>query len=117
MLIHELNEPGLVPLKSFQLELQKDASLKIDFVSDFTHNIREIKNGMHSPEDIYYLSKQLEPLPKFFLRYFAPDAFEYLESWYRGFNRLEAKLEMQYYSAAIDPGDVFRYLDKEILQK
>ena len=150
-LIHELNEPGLVPLKSFQLALEKGASLKIDFVSDFTPNLREIKHGMHSPQDIYYrkicvtlgkkagmtddigrtisigrqavkdlldiyyLSKQLEPVHKFFLRYFAPNAFEYVEAWYRGFNRLEAKLEMKYYAPAIDPGDVFRYLDKEIL--
>ena len=152
-LINELNEQGLVPLKSFQLELGKGASLKIDFVSDFTHNIQKIKGGIHSPEDIYYrkicvtlgkkagmtddvgriisigrqtvkdlldiyyLSKRIEPLHKFFLRYFAPNAFEYVESWYRGFNRMEAKLEMPYYAPTIDPGDIFRYLDKEILQK
>ena len=152
-LINELNEPGLVPLKSFQLAMEENTSLKLDFVSDFTNNLREIKNGMHSPEDIYYrkicitlgkkagmtddvgrtisigrqtvkdlldiyfLSRRIEPLHKFFLRYFTPNVFEYVESWYRGFNRMEAKLEMPYYAPTIDPGDVFRYLDKEILQK
>lgn len=152
-LINELDKPGLVPLKSFQLDLENGSSLKIDFVGDFTPNIKEIKNGMHLPEDIYYrkicialgkragltndvgrtisigrqavkdlldiyyLSKQLEPLPKFFRRYFASETFEYIDCWYRGFDRMKAKLEMKYYAPDIDPGDVFRYLDKEILRK
>ena len=152
-LINELNEPELVPLKSFQLAIKGDHLLKIDFVCDFTQNIRKIKNGMHAPEDIYYrkicitlgnkagmtddvgrtinigrqavkdlldiyfLSKRLEPLHRFFPRYFALKSFDYLESWYRGFNRMESKLEMKYYAPKIDPSDVFRYLDKEIIKK
>ena len=150
-LVNELNDPKLIPLKSFQLALDKSNSLKIDFVGDFTRNIKKIKDGMHSPEDIYYrkicitlgkkagviddvgrtipigrqavkdlldiywLSTHLEPLSRFFAQYFAPTAFEYLQSWYRSFNRMEAKLEMQYYAPKIDPREVFQYLDKEIL--
>ena len=53
-LVNELNEPGLIPLKSFQLALKNGSSLKIDFVCDFTPNLQKIRNGMHAPEDIYY---------------------------------------------------------------
>ncbi len=44
----------LVPMKVYSLGLKKGAVLRIDFVQDFEKNIKKIKNGMHSLEDIYY---------------------------------------------------------------
>ncbi len=50
----EQTDPKLVPLKIYNLELKNGLFLKIDFVSDFHENIKPIKNGLHSIEDIYY---------------------------------------------------------------
>lgn len=46
--------PKLIPMKVYFLELKKGCVLKIDFVQDFQKNIKGIKNGRHSLEDIYY---------------------------------------------------------------
>lgn len=50
----EQDDPKLIPMKVYSLELKKGCVLKIDFVQDFQKNITGIKNGLHSLEDIYY---------------------------------------------------------------
>jgi len=50
----EQDDPKLIPMKVYFLELKKGCVLKIDFVQDFQKNIKGIKNEMHSVEDIYY---------------------------------------------------------------
>lgn len=50
----EQDDPKLVPMKVYFLELKHGCVLKIDFVWDFHENINDIKNGLHSVEDIYY---------------------------------------------------------------
>lgn len=50
----EQDDPKLIPMKVYSLELKKRCILKIDFVQDFQKNIKRIKNGSHSLEDIYY---------------------------------------------------------------
>jgi len=50
----EQDDPKLIPMKVYFLELKKGCVLKIDFVQDFQKNIKGIKNGLHSVEDIYY---------------------------------------------------------------
>lgn len=50
----EQDDPKLIPIKVYLLELKKGSILKIDFVQDFKHNLKIIKNGLHSLEDIYY---------------------------------------------------------------
>ena len=50
----EQDHPKLIPMKVYFLELKTKGVLKIDFVQDFEKNIKRIKNGLHSLEDIYY---------------------------------------------------------------
>ena len=50
----EQDDPKLVPMKVYYLELKSGSVLKIDFVQDFRGNIKRIKNGLHSIEDIYF---------------------------------------------------------------
>ena len=50
----EQNKPGLIPMKVYFLELKRSCVLKIDFVQDFEKNIKRVKQGLHSIEDIYY---------------------------------------------------------------
>lgn len=50
----EQDDPKLIPMKVYLLELKKRSILKIDFVQDFKQNLKKIKNGLHSLEDIYY---------------------------------------------------------------
>ena len=49
----EQDDPKLISMKVYYLELGKKCVLKIDFVQDFQKNIKRIKNGLHSVEDIY----------------------------------------------------------------
>lgn len=48
------DDPKLLPMTIYFLELKNDCVLKIDFVHDFTKNIKKIYRGMHSVEDIYF---------------------------------------------------------------
>lgn len=50
----EQDNPKLIPMRVYSLGLKRGYVLKIDFVQDFQKNIKRIKNGMHSLEDIYY---------------------------------------------------------------
>ena len=50
----EQDDPKLVPMKVYYLELKRGCVLKIDFVQDFRKNIKGIKNGLHSIDDIYF---------------------------------------------------------------
>lgn len=50
----EQDDPKLIPMKVYFLELKRKYVLKIDFVQDFQKNIKRIGNGLHSVEDIYY---------------------------------------------------------------
>jgi len=43
-----------VKMKVYSLELDKGRGLKIDMVEDYVENIKGIKNGLHSLDDIYY---------------------------------------------------------------
>lgn len=43
----------LIPMKVYFMELKDKHMLKIDFVKDYSENIKQIKNGLHSVEDIY----------------------------------------------------------------
>lgn len=49
----EQNDPKLIPMKVYSLELKHGCVLKMDFVRDFEKNIKKTKNGLHSVEDIY----------------------------------------------------------------
>ena len=47
------DNPKLIPMKVYFIELKDKQVLKIDFVKDYVENIKQIKNGLHSVEDIY----------------------------------------------------------------
>lgn len=47
------DDPKLVPMKIYFMELKDKHVLKIDFVKDYVKNIKQIKNGLHSVDDIY----------------------------------------------------------------
>ena len=47
-------DPKLIPMKIYFLGLKKGVVLKIDFVQDFQENLKKIRNGLHSIEDIYF---------------------------------------------------------------
>lgn len=53
LLVFEQNKPALLPIRMYQLKLKKGIHLKVDIVQDPHKNIRAIKNGLHSIEDIY----------------------------------------------------------------
>lgn len=48
------DDPKLLPMTIYFLELKNGCVLKIDFVRDFTKSIKKIHGGMHSVEDIYF---------------------------------------------------------------
>ena len=50
----EQDNPKLIPMRVYSLGLKRGHVLKIDFVQDFQKNVKGIKNGLHSLEDIYY---------------------------------------------------------------
>lgn len=50
----EQDDPKLMPMKVYFLELKRGTMLKVDFVQDFEKNLKGIKKGLHSVEDIYY---------------------------------------------------------------
>lgn len=50
----EQGKIGLVKMKVYFLKLDKGHKLKIDMVQDYAENIKTIKNGLHSLDDIYY---------------------------------------------------------------
>ena len=52
-LVFEQDNPKLLPIKMYTLAIGHDLPLKVDIVQDPYENIRDIKNGMHSIEDIY----------------------------------------------------------------
>lgn len=147
----EQDDPKLVPMKVYFLELKKKSILKIDFVQDFEKTIKKIVRGMHSIEDIYFrkistaigtgkkesitgkimaagrqtakdlfdiycLSKQYKPVSDFFLEYFSLDKAENVIAWYRGFNRMDLKLELMDLVPGVDTGEVIKHLDNEILK-
>lgn len=148
------NDPELIPMKVYYLDLKKGCILKIDFIQDFDKNTREIKDGLHSLEDIYcrkisaaigtstvkkqgttgrvlhsgrqsvkdlfdlyYLSKHHQALSEFFFEYFSYNKAETLIAWYRGFNRMNLKIELLDLVPKIDTAGVMDYLDDEILKK
>lgn len=148
----EQDEPESIPMKVYFLELKRGCILKIDFVQDFEKNIKKIKNGLHSVEDIYcrkifaaigmikkqdatgriihagrqsvkdlfdiyYLSEHRKPLSEFFLEYFSYDKAESLIAWYKGFNRMNLKVELLDLIPKVDTAKVIKHLDDEILKK
>ncbi len=148
----EQDDPKLIPMRIYYLGLKRGNVLKIDFVQDFHENIKRIKNGLHSLEDIYYrkisaaigmvkkqdstgrvihagrqsakdlfdlyfLSEHYQPLPEFFLEHFSYDRTEGLIAWYRGFNRMELKVELLDLVSNVDTNKVIKYLDDKLLKK
>lgn len=148
----EQDSPKLIPMKVYFLGLKRGCVLKIDFVQDFKKNIKRIKNGIHSVEDIYcrkisagigslkkqdltgriihagrqsakdlfdlyYLSKHYQPLSEFFFEYFSYDKAEALFAWYRGFNRMNLKIELMDLIPRVDTTRVIKHLDNELLKK
>ncbi|MBU0694521.1 MAG: nucleotidyl transferase AbiEii/AbiGii toxin family protein, partial [Candidatus Omnitrophica bacterium] len=148
----EQDDPKLIPMRVYFLELNKRCVLKIDFVQDFQENIKRIKNGLHSVEDIYYrkisaaigmikkqdatgrvihagrqsvkdlfdlyyLSKHHKFFSEFLFEYFSYDRAESLIAWYRGFNRMNLKIELLDLVPNIDAGKVIKHLDSEILKR
>ncbi len=49
----EQNDPHMVPMQVYSLELKKGIVLKVDFVQDFMKNTKKIQHGLHSINDIY----------------------------------------------------------------
>ncbi|MBF0522877.1 MAG: nucleotidyl transferase AbiEii/AbiGii toxin family protein [Candidatus Omnitrophica bacterium] len=47
------DDPKLIPMKVYFMELKDKQVLKIDFVKDYIENIKQVKNGIHSVDDIY----------------------------------------------------------------
>jgi len=148
----EQDDPKLIPMKVYFLELKKEYILKIDFVQDFVKNIKRIKDGVHSVEDIYYrkissgigmikkqdltgriihagrqsvkdlfdlyyLSKHYRALSEFFFEYFSYDKAESFIAWYRGFNRMNLKIELLDLVPRVDTARVIEHLDNELLKK
>lgn len=149
----EIEQDGLklIPMKVYFLELKHECVLKIDFVQDFMNNIKKVKDGLHTIEDIYvrklgtvigagkkesivgrtistgrqttkdlfdiyYLSENYKNVSDFFLKYFSVDRVENFIAWYRGFNRMNLKLELLDLVEGVDTGKVLRHLDGEILK-
>ena len=145
-------DPKLIPMTIYSLSLNKGCFLKIDFVQDPEKNTGQLKNGLHSIEDIYRrkigaaagrthkqdatgktiptgrqsvkdlfdlycLSKRLRRLSEFFFEYFSYDKAEALIAWYRGFNRMNLKIELLELVPKVDTAGVIRHLDDEILKK
>ncbi|MFH0924592.1 MAG: nucleotidyl transferase AbiEii/AbiGii toxin family protein [bacterium] len=148
----EQADPKLIPMKVYFLELKNECVLKMDFVQDFEKNIKGIKNGLHSMEDIYcrkiyaaigrikkqdstgrvihagrqsikdlydlyYLSENHQPLSDFFFEYLTYDKAEGLIAWYRGFNRMDLKVELLNLVPGVDTGKVIKHLDEELLKR
>lgn len=146
------DDPKLIPMKVYSLGLKGRWVLKIDFVQDFEKNIKRIKNGIHSLEDIYcrkisagigtakkqdttgriisagrhsvkdlfdlyYLSKHHRALSEFFFKYFPHDKAEAIVAWYRGFNRMDLKIELMDLVPEVDTVRVITHLDDEILKR
>lgn len=80
----------------------------------------EIATGRQSAKDVvdlYYLSKHYMPLSQFFFKRFEHNSAERLIMWYKGFNRMDLKLEMLDLETKADAGQVLTYLDNEILKE
>jgi len=148
----EQDDPRLIPMKVYYLGLKRQFVLKIDFVQDFEKNIKRIKNGIHSLEDIYckkifagigtvkkmdttgriihagrhsvkdlfalyYLSEHHRALSEFFFEYFPYGKAEAIVAWYRGFNRMDLKIELMDLVPKVDTAKVITHLDDEILKR
>jgi predicted nucleotidyltransferase component of viral defense system len=66
--------------------------------------------------DIYYLSENYKKVSDFFLEYFSVDRVENFIAWYRGFHRMNLKLELLDLVMGVDTGRVLKHLDDEILR-
>ena len=81
---------------------------------------RTIPTGRQSVKDLfdlYCLSKRRQPLSEFFFEYFSYDKAEALIAWYRGFNRMNLKIELLELVPKVVTAGVIRHLDDEILKK
>lgn len=67
--------------------------------------------------DIYYLSENFMPLDGFLARFFPAAKSGSLAGWYRGFDRMEVKLELLRLIPGVDTRKVLRYMDKIILAR
>ena len=151
-LVFEQDNPKLLPIKMYTLSIRNSLTLKVDIVQDPYRNIRRIKKGTHSIEDIYYrkilitlnpqhakiddigreftttrqeakdifdiyyLSKNYQPLKDFFPRYFSPKLFVRLDSWHRSLDRREMMIDLNERVENIDPKEIFMHLDDQIIR-
>jgi len=65
--------------------------------------------------DLYFLSKQYKPLNQFCFEYFNEQEIERFCVWYRRFNRIDLKIDLQDLITDQDISKVILHLDKEIL--
>lgn len=80
---------------------------------------RMVPTGRQSAKDlfdIYYLSRNFIRLSDFFPEYFPYNKSEQLADWYRGYDRMELKMEIRRLVPHADAGIILRYLDNEILK-
>lgn len=139
MQIYSLNLTGDIPLK---IDFVQDAVPNIEKTKKGIHSIQDIffrkcsigiqvtKNkeplGQQIPGgrqtakdifDLYYLSKNYQPISEFCLSHFPIESLENLCSWYRRFSRMDLKLDLQDLITDEKTSKIIPHLDNEILKK
>lgn len=79
---------------------------------------QEIPGGRQTAKDLfdlYFLSKHAKPLNQFCFDHFTDQELERLCLWYRRFNRLNLKIDLQELITDEDISQVLPHLDQEIL--
>ena len=67
--------------------------------------------------DIYYLSENYKNLSEFYPKHFSPKYFHRLNSWYRSLDKMNMILDLIDSIPNVDPKQVFRKLDEQIIHK
>jgi hypothetical protein len=67
--------------------------------------------------DIYYLSKNFEPLSEFYPKYFSPIHFDRLDSWYRSLEKMDMIIDLSERVKGTSPRDIFKHLDVQIIRE
>ena len=81
---------------------------------------RDIPGGRQKAKDVfdlYYLSKRFKPLNQFISEHFSAEEQERFCIWYRRFDRMDLKIELQDLITEEDISDILPHLDNEILKK
>jgi len=67
--------------------------------------------------DVYFLSKEVSPLCRWFSSHFGPEDYERLAAWYLHIPKQRAVMELMDLVPGCDAKDVFRELDDQILYR